>query len=122
MEADVKSLNKIESEYKDLFMRLDFYTDNNSSSSQSGGIKRAVSGRVFNSQEWKKIKVFATAPDDAKYLTISFQREKPWRAYIYWVDDVTVFESTIKPEEKFKNIPYIKSTVPNDVLFPNSIY
>lgn len=122
VEAYVKSLNKIESENKDLFVRLDFYHDNDNLSIQNIGIKQAVSGRIFDAQIWKKLRVFATAPDNVKYLTISFEREKIWKAYTYWIDDISIFESTTKPEEKFKNIPYNKSIVPDDVLYPNSIY
>lgn len=122
VEGFIKSETAIESTYKDLFLRIDFFEDNNIELLRRGGIKKAVSGRVFGPSGWQKKHVFAEAPTEAKYITISFQRASPERGYRYWVDDVTIYESEAKPSEKFSQLPYIKPTIPKDVLFPNSIY
>lgn len=121
-EAFVKPEKEIESRKSDLFLRIDFFEDNNTELLERGGIKKAVSGRIFGLNEWQKKHVFAQAPKEAKYLTINFQRAAPERGYRYWVDDVTIYESTSKPQEKFGQLPYIRPTIPKDVLFPNSIY
>lgn len=122
VEGFIKSETGIESTYKDLFLRIDFFKDKNLELLKRGGIKKAVSGRVFGPSDWQKKYVFAEAPSNAKYLTVSFQRASPARGYRYWVDNMTIYESKIKPSEKFRQLPYIRPTIPNDVLFPNSIY
>jgi len=122
VEGFIKSETEINAQNSDLFLRIDFFEDNNLKLLERGGIKKAVSGRIFGPSEWQKRYVFTKTPDEARYITISFQRSRGEFGHRYWVDDIAVYESTTEPAEKFKEIPYIKPTIPNDVLFPNSIY
>ena len=72
------------------------------------------------------------APDNSRYLTVSFQRRDPWRFagnsfkknqavnFSSYLDDVEVFETNKLPEEPFKELPYIKSTIPLESIYYDS--
>lgn len=129
VEGFIKPKKSIESWFRDGFLRLDFYTINDLRLIKEGGITSAVSGRIFGPADWMKKRIITVAPKDAKYMTISFQFTtlnlqvtNPSLDNIYLLDDVNIYESDKKLEEKFKEIPYIKSTTPDEVFFPKSIY
>lgn len=121
IEGFLKAGSEIKSNLRDGFLRVDFYKDDNVELLVEGGIAKGVSGRVFGSSRFEKKEIIITAPQKSQYLTVSIQRTNPALGYTYWLDDLNIFES--EPlQERLKEIPYIKPTVPDDVLFPNSIY
>lgn len=105
---------------RDGFLRVDFF-DSQGFLPKAQGSFTAVSGKVYGSN-WQKKSITAEAPKEAKFLTVSFQRANIFPMFHYFIDDISVYETTEKPQESFKNIPYIKSTIPDNVVFPNSIY
>lgn len=111
----------LESGERDGFMRLDFYNSRKEEIDPRKGVTRAVSGRVFGTTDWVEKLISVTSPSDAKYMKIGFQRNFPSRNYSIWLDDVVVKEIKNKLNEKHPELPYIRSTIPNDILYPNSI-
>lgn len=122
IEGFLKAGIEIKSNLRDGFLRVDFYKDDNVELLAQGGIAKGVSGRVFGSSRFEKKEIIITAPQKSQYLTVSIQRTNPALGYTYWLDDLNIFESKEPLQERLKEIPYIKPTVPDDVLFPNSIY
>ena len=114
MEGYSKASGEIPSNLRDGFFRMDFYGD------AFGKLQTSVSGRVYGSSQWMKLRVIAMAPEAATHLTISFERENPDREY--WIDKIVVYESDEKLGDDFPTILYVKPTMPNMTLFPNSIY
>lgn len=129
VEGFIKPQRSIDSWFRDGFLRVDFYKSNDMGSIKEEGISSAVSQRVFGPSDWIKKRIITVPPKDAKYMTISFQfttrnlqATNPRLDNVYLLDDVSVYESDEKLEEKFTNIPYIKSTASDDIFFPKSIY
>lgn len=110
--------NKILPNQRDGFLRVDFF-DKTRITSQS--IFTAISGRVYGS-DWMKEEITVEAPKEAHYLTVSFQRSNVNPTFHYFIDDVAVYESGEKLQETFKNIPYITPSIPDNVVFANSVY
>lgn len=106
---------------RDAFLRVDFYASDKRDASTNVPLASAVSARVNGSAGWHTVHVTARTPDEARFLTVSLQRSLPQKNYRLWLDDVSVSE-TVPPEEIFPQLPYIKSTIPRDVIFPISIY
>lgn len=103
---------------RDGFLRLDFYEDSDLTKVGRGGINKSVSGRVYGTTNWVKKQTSMKAPDKANFLTISLQKD--FYGGRVWVDDVKIYESDRMPEN-FPEVPLIKSTIPKEVLYPNSI-
>lgn len=123
VEGFIKANNDIKSRFRDGFLRVDFYAkDDVSSFKDDAKAVKAVSGRFFGPKEWIKKNIIVKAPQNVKYLTVSFQRDDVQFDNTYWLDDIDIYESNENLLEKFKEIPYIKSTVPDDIFFPKSIY
>lgn len=105
---------------RDGYLRLDFYKNNNEKDLDNLGLGVAVSQRakVTTDGEWMQVQASIVAPQDAKYLTISFQPKENIYYYLY-LDDVELYETDQIPNEPFKEIPYIKSTIPKESLYFN---
>ena len=103
---------------KDAFLRLDFY--NSEEDLGELGTRVAISARVPISDEWVLREVSAKAPKEARYMTVSFQREIQTQGFSSYLDDVEVFEGGLEPVEKFKEIPYIKPTIQKEDIYSNS--
>ena len=105
----------------DGYLRLDFYKSNNEKEIDTLGLGVAISQRakVTTNGEWIQVQASMVAPKDAKYLTISFQ-PKELLYYNLYLDDVELHETDQIPQEPFKEIPYIPSTIPKDSLYFNS--
>ena len=106
---------------EDGYLRLDFYRSNNEKELDTLGLLGvAISQRakVTTDGEWIQVQVSMVAPKDAKYLTISFQ---PTESILYnlYLDDVDLYKTDNIPSEPFKEIPYIKSTIPEESLYFN---
>ena len=119
--ALVKPKAIIPATLKDGFLRIDFFEKNDIRKLREGGIKKAVSERVYGS-DWFEEEVSGQAPSDAQYMTVSFQRANPSRGNGYFIDDIQIRESDTLPKEPFKNLPYIKTTITGDIMYPNSVY
>lgn len=103
----------------DGFLRLDFYTSVNRKEIQRIGSAVSVSDRAPASGKWAQVRASAIAPQNAKFATISFQT-KEFILYPSFVDDVEFYESDQIPQERFKELPYSKSTIPKESLYYNS--
>jgi len=117
----IKNSKELQQEDQDGFLRLDFYRSLEEAKSEKVRMKVALSSRVWGKSNWVKKEVGTDAPPEAKFLTVSFQRSEPALDFSSYLDEVIVYESDKIPEEKFKELPYIKSTIPEDLLYPNSI-
>lgn len=106
-------------EEKDGFLRIDFYKEKGEDRFEKVGDSVALSQRAPATGNWEEVQVSMKAPKGAQYLTISFQRKDlfPFSSYI---DDVELFETNLVPQETFKEIPYIKPTMPLDSIYYNS--
>lgn len=106
---------------RDGFLRMDFYKGDSAEELERIGAGVAISGRadVTTNGKWIKVQASMPAPKDARYLTISFQA-KDANYYSLYLDDVELYETDEIPNEPYKNIPYIKSTIPKDSIYFNS--
>lgn len=121
-----KSEYKGESGERDGFIRLDFYKNKKDAMQAGLGDAVAISSRAFKTGSWEEEQASTVAPKNARYMTVSFQR----RSFVsikggsdpIYLDDVEVFETTQLPQEKFKEVPYIKSTIPLESIYFNSFF
>lgn len=111
----IKTTTSFEGE-RDGFLRIDFYE--NKDKLDGIGEEVAISQRAFAKGEWEKVQAGMQVPKGAKFMTVSFQFKDAYFSSV--VDDVEVFESDILPQERFKEIPYIKSTIPLESLYYNT--
>lgn len=103
---------------RDGFLRIDFYEDNKKETLEKIGTHVAISGRALATGEWTQQQESIIAPKGAKFMTASFQFKNAYFTSMF--DDIEVFESSTKPTEKFKEVPYIKSTIPLESLYYNT--
>lgn len=103
---------------RDGFLRIDFYSDDKKNTLEKIGTHVAISGRALATGEWTQQQASITAPKGSKFMTVSFQFKNAY--FTSTLDDVEVFESDILPPEDFKEVPYIKSTIPVESLYYNS--
>ncbi|MBI5153358.1 MAG: hypothetical protein HZA36_02765, partial [Parcubacteria group bacterium] len=107
---------------KDGFFRIDFYPDARDELLRGSSLRVAVSDALFGSDSWTKEEIITTAPPGTRYLAISFQRSNPKVSSRYWLDDIRIFESNQPLKDRFPQIPYLHPTMPDNILYPNSIY
>lgn len=113
---------------QDGFLRVDFYSEKNESVLRDGQQISAVSERTFGKSAFTEKEIVVKAPKNARYLTVSLQHSKPenimdgWgKNSVFWLDDVRLYELDGQLTDKFPKIPYILPTIPDDVLYANSI-
>lgn len=104
---------------KDGFLRLDFYKSNNKKDFLQVSEAVAISERAIVNGEWVQVEANVVAPKQAKYAVISFQAKDPGSPNSM-LDDVELYESNRQFPVKYREIPYIKSTIPNESLYFNS--
>lgn len=117
VEGNIKT-NKIEYGERDGFLRIDFYKDNKKQTLENMGVNVAISARAPATAEWTKVRASIIAPKGTKFMTVSFQFKNAYFTSV--LDDVEVFESNSVPSERFKDVPYIKSTIPIESLYYNT--
>lgn len=100
---------------RDGFIRIDFYKDEYSQNKL--GMEPSVSSRVYGTTDWIKKEIVARAPENAKFMTVSFSAN---HANKIWLDDITVEESKIEVLDIIAKPPYIKKDVDLNLLYPNS--
>ncbi len=100
------------------FLRIDFYADSDQSTLDSLGMSVAISNRAEVSGNWEEVWASAVAPQGATYATVSFQFKGHYVSS--FVDDIELFETDVLPEEKFREVPYIKSTIPIESIYYNT--
>lgn len=105
----------------DGFVRMDFYKNDSKEELDKLGVGVALSDRaeVTKDGNWIEVQAGIVAPKDTNYLTISFQLNEG-NYYSLYLDDVELYEIDQIPNESFKEIPYIKSTIPKESLYFNS--
>lgn len=113
----IKTLPLPEGE-RDGFLRIDFYKDKKKSTLEQIGINVAISKRASASGEWEKVQASMKAPEEAQFMTVSFQFKDAYFSSV--LDDVEVLESENIPEEQFKEVPLIKPTIPIESIYYNS--
>lgn len=114
----IKTEEELTTRLRDGFIRLDFFENDDLEKQGLGGISKSVSARVYNTKNWVKKQTALEAPSNAHFMSVSFQ--KSYYPGSIWLDDVKIYEAEKFPE-KFPYIPLIKSTMPDEVLYPNSI-
>lgn len=114
-----KNKEKIFTE-RDGFIRIDFYKDTKDLDAK--GISVAVSSRAFIDKEWMRVSASARVPKEAKLMTVSFQREVQPMVFNTYLDDLEIYESQEVNQEKFKEIPYVKPTIPNSSIYYNTFF
>jgi len=112
----LKTNSVLTSKSRDGFIRLDFYEEN--FDYEKTGIIFSVSSRVYGTNEWVNKEIIERAPDNAKYLTVSFQVYDALTKI--WIDDVKVFESLNPVEDITGKPPYTKDIIDLNLLYPNS--
>jgi len=116
--------NSLELELKgnqDGFLRMDFYKNKEDAQEGRNRLGVAVSGRVSGKSRWVEKQASGVAPLGAKYVILGFQRNKLTSNFSSWLDDASLFESDVLPQENFPQVPYIQPKTPKEVLYPNSI-
>lgn len=103
-----KALNP---EDRDGYLRIDMYENITEAKGKNLGDVVAVSSRAYENGEWTDGQGSVVAPKNAKYLVISYQRKNSNTTENY-LDDVELLETDSIPEEPFKELPYIKPTIP----------
>lgn len=101
------------------FLRIDFYDDSDQKVQDKLGISVAISNRAKANGDWEEVSASAVAPKNAKYVTVSFQF-KGHQTLSSYVDDIEFFEGEELPPEKFREVPYIKSTIPVESIYYNT--
>ena len=114
----IKNSPAIKDIERDGFLRIDFYQ--NTDNLDSVGERVALSERAEITGDWVKAEASGTAPQDANYLTVSLQRDYQPTSFVTYLDDVSIFESDEISREKFKELPYVKPTIPNEDIYYNS--
>lgn len=110
----IKNLEGVEKSNRNGFLRLDFYL-NPSNGFESRTIASFVSKRVFGKSEWHEVTVEGIAPENAKFLTISFQVDQGKTPF--YLNEVEIFQSKEEVREVQKNERY---TISDDDFFnPN---
>ncbi len=100
------------------YLRIDFYKDAKQETVEKTSLAVAISNTVPIDETWYEVTAGMVAPVNSTYMTVSFQRrETLGKSY---VDDIEVFQTDKLPNEPFKQIPYIKSTIPVESLYWDS--
>lgn len=113
----LKTELKLPSKEREGFMRVDFYSDD--PNLEKVGITSSVSSRVYGTTDWVKKEITDRAPNNAKYMTISFQSYASAVTKI-WMDDINIFESVGPIEDITSKSPYTKDKIDLNYLYPNS--
>ena len=113
----LKTELKLPSKEREGFLRVDFYSDN--PNLEKVGITSSVSSRVYGTTDWVEKVIMDRAPDNAKYLTVSFQSYATAVTKI-WMDDVDIFESIDPVKDITSQPPYTKDKIDLNYLYPNS--
>lgn len=103
----------------DGFLRFDVYNDNQQNNLDRLGDRVAISSRAPINNQWELVQASFVSSPENKFLTVSFQIKGSYRVYQTLLDDVEIFESDLIPEEKYPEVPYIKSIMPLSSLYHN---
>lgn len=117
VKAYLKTEKLLGSRERDGFIRIDFYKDNPDFSDV--GQNAAVSSRVYGTSDWVNKEITERAPDDAKYLTVSFQMYITTKTKV-WLDDVSVYESIESVPDITQKDPYHNIDIDLNYVYPNS--
>ncbi len=101
---------------RDGFLRVDFY--NHEPDLGEIGEISSVSSRIYGTKDWVEKQIIERAPDDAKYLRISLQKNSTIDQI--YLKNVTVSESKESIPDINSNSPYTKQKIDLDLLYPNS--
>ncbi|MBI2613557.1 MAG: glycosyltransferase family 39 protein [Candidatus Levybacteria bacterium] len=103
--------NPIYSGYKDGFLRLDFYSENNTK------LKAYVSRLLESSEDWQELTLAGLSPADSKYGRLSFQLDKCFPGEKYFIDDLQIFSSDEVKSINIKEYPFYDKGVPENLLW-----
>ena len=106
----------------DGYLRLDFYTDQQDYLKKTMGLGVALSSRVLPDGRWTTKEFLATAPANAHFAMISFQRFSPQFDNSIDISRVEIFEANDLPSEPFPEIPYLRSVIDYEDIFSNSFF
>lgn len=103
--------NPTYSGYKDGFLRLDFYSKNNTK------LRTYVSKLLMVDDNWQEQTLAGFAPANSKYARISFQLDKCFPGEKYFIDDLQVFSSDNMGRIDTKEYPFYDKEVPKNLLW-----
>ena len=107
----LKAEKALDPEDRDGYIRIDMYKNLDDVKNNRLGDAVAVSSRAYENGEWMSTQASLVAPKNAQYLTVSYQRKNSSTTENY-LDDVELLETDSIPAEPFKELPYIKPTIP----------
>jgi len=102
---------------RDALLRVDFFKENPTFDLSQKSIQTSLSSRIYGNSGWQKVEVQTFVPKGAKTMTVSAQANNYNE---FWFDDIKVSESLEEVADPRDNSPYIKYTIPDDILLPNS--
>lgn len=112
----IKSDTQLSKDTRDGYLRVDFYTDL-SGLNEKGQLAR-ISSRYWG-QGWQEREIIERAPDETKYMVISFQVYGQKLQNI-WLDNIEIFQSTGLVEDLRNKAPYTKKEIDLNLIYPNS--
>lgn len=113
--VDIKSDKLIEKSKRIGFLRLDFYSDDQSF--ETVGITSNISARYYG-DTWKTLEVYGRVPKTAKFMRVSFQSGEIIESPLY-IDNLIIQKSK-SPFNKEKDLEQINFEEYKDLLYANS--
>ena len=105
-----RTANPIYKSYRDGFFRLDFYE------SDKKKMKTIVSGLLDPEAEWDNLTAEGSAPEKAKYATVSFQLDNCFPQEKYFIEYVEIYSSDSIPLNMNK-YPFYNKDIPKNFLW-----
>jgi 4-amino-4-deoxy-L-arabinose transferase-like glycosyltransferase len=99
------------------FLRVDFF-DNLTKAKGLGDIS-SVSSRAHSSDDWVKREIIERAPNESKYMVVSFQVAHNSDTNV-WIDDIEIFESVNSVENITSMKPYNFKPIDYNSWYPIS--
>jgi len=116
--GSVRADKELSERQRDGYFQISFYEDKPLNVERIGMLN-SVSSRVYGPNSWQQKELLERAPDNARYLVISFHQQSQLTSFE--VGKVLVEESKEKVENMTKFSPYIKNVIDLNLLYPNSI-
>ncbi len=112
----IRSDNEFSAKQRNGFLRIDYWSDDDLTKMP---IYSAISSRLFGTIKWNLKSVYERAPENSKYLTISFQMADNLTSKM-WLDDVILSESKKDVDDITSSSPYNKQKIDLDLFYTNS--
>ena len=115
--AFLKTRDVLDASQRDGFLRVDFYSEE--PELNQVGLIASVSSRVYGTTEWVERQIVERAPQEARFMTVSFGIYQ-YNKTAVWLDDIVIEESLIPVDDITALPPYSKKHIDLNLLYPNS--